>query len=708
MPPLKYAKFGFASRSHKHITYALILNVIRSRLPAGFTLRTARCAAAGRAVLFGIFLGAFAGRAQQAPQQFTPPLVLWQQALGGSAADAAFAVRNLPGRMLAIAGSTRSNDGMLGPVKPGLDLDMWLVKLNINGQVQWHQHYGGTYNDEARDVRLLPDGGFVLAGWTESRELSPQPARGGRDAYLVRTDALGTLLWQRTYGGPGNDVASVVLPLADGGFLLCGETGSLGGSVGKNAGGLDGWIIRTEADGRLRWEKTFGGKNNDIITAAVPVADGYILVGSTNSNDGDMPGNKGKMDVFVIKIDEGGNSIWRRNFGGTSFDEGHAVAAAPDGRIYIAGTTFSNDGDVAASNVRHHGGGDVWLLCLDRYGMLQWTSCYGGTGDEGANALELRKNGQLVVAATSRSRDGDRTAARGVFDGWLLLTDNYGKLLWEKTVGGFENDAFTAATEIPSGDARGEYLAVGYTTSKDGDLSGIDVWGGNDLWAVAIQPPQPVNSKQATRPAPGTLVSGYVLDKATGKKLRAEISINDNITRRRVASARTDTTGLFQIVLSNTTGLTIGAVAEGYMLQAFNLQISADEVGTEIVRNLELDPLQKDLAINLYHVYFESAGTTLRPDAALELERLANFMTANPGVRVKINGHTDNTGNAQSKLVLSQTRALAVKSFLMQRGIYEGRMVTEGYGMSRPIAPNTTEANRALNRRVEVIITATQ
>lgn len=659
------------------------------------------CVQAGMLVLFL--------RAGLLPAQvvLTPPTVKWQQALGGSAADAAFAVRNLPGGMVAVAGSTRSNDGMLGPVKQGLDLDMWLVKLNAQGQVQWHKHYGGSYNDEARDVRALPGGDLILAGWTESRELSPQPGRSGRDVYLVRTDALGGLLWQRTYGGPGNDIANVVLPLADGGFLLCGETGSLGGNVSKNAGGLDGWIIRTEADGRLRWEKTYGGKNNDVIVAAVQVSDGYVLVGSSDSNDGDIPGNKGKMDLLVIKIDEGGNTIWRRNLGGTSFDEGHGIAAAPDGRLYIAGTTFSNDGDVAAANVRHHGGGDVWLLCLDRYGMLQWTNCYGGSGDEGANGIELRKNGQLIVAATSRSRDGDRTLARGVFDGWLLLTDNYGKLLWQKTAGGFENDAFTAATELPGIDPRGHYLAVGYTASKDGDLQGIEVWGGNDLWCAAIDPPQPVNAKP-DKPVVSTLISGYIIDKTTGRKLRGEVSVNDNVTRRRVATTRTDTTGLFQIVLANTAGLTIGAVAEGYMLQAFNLQISDEERGTEILRNLELEPLQPNQAINLYHVYFESAGTTLRPDAALELERLAGFMIANPTVRVRINGHTDSTGSAPSKLVLSQTRALAVKNFLMLRGIYEGRMIAEGYGMSRPIAPNNTEANRALNRRVEVIITATR
>ncbi len=652
-----------------------------------------------------IFYLLFAGLV--GPFFLTGQSILWQQNLGGSGAEVANAVRLLPNRTVIVAGATRSNDGMLAGSRQGLDFDAWLVKLNMNGAVLWQRSLGGTLNDEARDVRITPDGGFMIAGYTESVELTGRSKPQGRDVWLAKTDGLGALLWSKTYGGAGNDVAHVLLPLPDGGYLLVGETGSAGkkeapgSDVDLNHGGLDGWVLRLEADGRIRWQKCLGGEGNDVLNAAMRLqSGGYLLAGTSDSKDGDLNLNRGKTDGWLAMLDEGGNLVWSKSYGGTSYEELHAAGQLPDGKLVVAGTTFSNDGDVKGAK----GAGDVWLLCLDGNGHLLWNRCYGGTGDEGANGLEVRKNGQIILAATSRSRDGERVTARGVFDGWLLMLDAQGYLLWQKSCGGFQNEAFLAATELPGGD----YLAVGYTASSDGDLQGMETYGSNDLWCAALQPPQPANKK----PEPLTLISGYVLDKTTRKKLKAEVYLTDTRSKRRLNLIHTnEQTGIFQMTLPTglnaaKSGLTFNAVAEGYMLFALGLQVSPDEVGTEIIRDIELERVSTGAAVNLYHVYFDIASANLRPEGTLELESLANFMLANPTVRIKVNGHTDNTGETRRMQVLSQQRAQAVKTYLMGKGIYEGRLAIEGLGAKQPIAPNDTEDGRARNRRVEIVITS--
>jgi outer membrane protein OmpA-like peptidoglycan-associated protein len=622
----------------------------------------------------------------------TGQTVRWQRALGGSAAEQWNAVIELSAQTVLVAGSTRSIDDELKH-RTSLDTDGWLARLNLQGDVVWQQTYGSTYNDEFYSVVALPDGGYVAVGYTDSPTLS----HGGRDAWVVRTDALGKLRWQRAYGGKGTDIVRAVQALPDGSLLLAGESASPELFEGKHAGGADVWVLRLDARGSVLWQRSYGGSSNEAAYALLAVGDGtFMIAGGTESSGGLMPPSRGKTDALLMQIVDDGSLRWRRTFGGSSFDEFYGVVNHQGGFV-AAGTTQSRDGDVRG----HRGNGDVWLVATDASGFLRWTSCYGGTGDEGANGIATTRSGDLLVAATARSRDGQRNVFRGVFDGWLLRLSPQGMLRWQKSIGGFQNDAFAACLETVTGMA----LAVGHTSSTDYDLAEVQTHGSLDAWvALVADPDLPI---PVAEPLP-TLVTGYVTDAGTGQRLAADVTLVDFSTMKPIRNVRTDTaTALYQHQLTRSTSLGLSVLAPGYLLENIPLRLIPDQIGTQVRLDIALVPIRADTSINLHHIYFETGQAKLKSESSLELQKLLQFLRDNPSLTIRIVGHTDaSSGDPVARTQLSRYRALEVKAYLQERGITGPRMDAIGVGSDRPIADERDERGRALNRRVEIVITA--
>ncbi|MCC6012538.1 hypothetical protein LM594_06185, partial [Candidatus Caldipriscus sp.] len=251
--------------------------------------------------------------------------------------------------------------------------DAFLVKTDANGNIIWAKTYGGTGYDWASSVQQTSDGGYIVAGWTSSF------SAGISDAFLIKTDADGNIIWAKTYGGTDWDYAYSVQQTSDGGYILAGVTWSFG------AGLDDIFLIKTDADGNIIWAKTYGGTDWDYAYSVQQTSDGgYIVAGWTSSF------SAGISDAFLIKTDANGNVSWAKTYGGISDDYVYSVQQTSDGGYIVAGRTNS-----------FGAGGDIFLFKTDANGNVQWAKIYGGTFwdiDYIASSVQQTSDGGYIVA----------------------------------------------------------------------------------------------------------------------------------------------------------------------------------------------------------------------------------------------------------------------------------------------------------------------
>jgi hypothetical protein len=241
---------------------------------------------------------------------------LWNRTYGGTGGECPYALVQTNDGGYALAGIIQSGGAIYD--------DFWLVKTDASGNMQWNMTYGGTNYESAYALVQTADGGYALAGWTRSF------GAGGDDFWLVRTDASGNMLWNKTYGGTNNDELRDLVQTVDGGYALAGNTVSFG------AGDCDFWLVKTDASGNMLWNKTYGGTGYDWADALVQTSDGgYALAGNTVSF------GAGYNDFWLVKTNSAGNALWNRTYGGTNFDLADALVQTSDGGYALAGWTTS-------------------------------------------------------------------------------------------------------------------------------------------------------------------------------------------------------------------------------------------------------------------------------------------------------------------------------------------------------------------------------
>lgn len=228
---------------------------------------------------------------------------------------------------------------------PGTDTQAWLIKTDENGKLSWQKTIGGTSDDGAISIEQTIDQGFIITGYTRSY------GNGNHDLWLIKTDRNGDEVWNKTYGGEDEDIGKSVQQTNDGGYIITGHTNSFG------SGMADVWFIKTDKQGNIMWNQTYGGDNNDYGRSIQQTSDnGYVLTGSVNGYYRDE-----NADMLLIKTDENGNIKWNKHIGGDSYDDGRSVQQTSDGGFIITGETWSYD----------IGGGDVWLVKTDENGNVQ-------------------------------------------------------------------------------------------------------------------------------------------------------------------------------------------------------------------------------------------------------------------------------------------------------------------------------------------------
>jgi predicted secreted protein len=306
--------------------------------------------------------------------------------------------------------------------------------VSVKAASMWSQTYGGAGDDWAFSLVATSDGGYAIAGSTSSF------GAGGTDFWLVKTDANGVMQWNRTYGGAEDDMTYSLVATSDGGYALAGYTGSFG------AGGDDFWLVKTGALGNMQWNKTYGGPWGDRAYSLVATSDGgYALVGIT------QPFVDASFDSLLVKIDALGNMEWNRTYGGYAMDEAYSLIETSDGGYAVAGYTESFGA----------GSADFWLVKTDALGNMEWNQTYGGAGDyDVARSLVTTPDGGYVIAGTA-----------GISGPFLVKTDSFGNMQWSRTSGTFMTAAYSLVAAFDGG----------YALAGSAQFFGA---GGSDFWLI--------------------------------------------------------------------------------------------------------------------------------------------------------------------------------------------------------------------------------
>ena len=346
--------------------------------------------------------------------------ITFERTYGGGLSDVAHSVVQTLDGGYAIAGFTWSSGAGVS--------DVYLIKTDSLGDVLWDSTYGGISYDVGYSVQQTFDGGYVITGYTRSS------GAGLNDVYLIKTDSLGNTLWDTTYGGDSSDVGRSVVQTLDGGYIIAGETRSF------DAGVSDVYVIKTDSLGNVLWDTTYGGSFDDFGYSVQQTSDsGYIIAGQTFSF-GAVVG-----DVYLIKTDSLGNVLWDTTYGGGLWDIGYSVDQTSDGGYIIAGQTFSFGPNL----------GDIYLIKTDSLGSVLWDTTHGGdSSDLGLSVVQTLDEGYVVAGYTWSFGSSE-------YDIYIVKTDSVGSVLWERTYGDSVDDRGYAVQQTMDGG----YIVAGYTRS---------------------------------------------------------------------------------------------------------------------------------------------------------------------------------------------------------------------------------------------------
>jgi hypothetical protein len=412
---------------------------------------------------------------------FSQPAIQWQKTLGGSSDDYGFNIQQTADEGYIVAGVTYSTDSDV-TANQG-EADYWIVKMSATGTIQWQKTFGGSAEDYAFSIQQTADGGYIVAGLTNSTDGDITVNHGDYDCWIVKLNATGTIQWQKTFGGSLEDVALSVQQTADGGYIVAGYTKSTDGDVTVNHGGFDYWIVKLNATGTIQWQKTLGGTGQDHATCIQQTADGgYIVAGSSNSYDGDVAENLGSYDFWVVKLDATGTIQWKKSLGGTYSDEAQSIQQTADGGYIVAGNTDSADGDVSG----YHGSYDYWVVKLNATGTIQWQKAFGGSSDDVATCVQQTTDGGYIVAGWTYSTDGDVIRNNWDYyyvgyDYWIVKLSATGTIQWQTALGGSGDDDAFSIQET----ADGGYIVAGMSNSTDANF--FENNGSYDYWIVKLE-----------------------------------------------------------------------------------------------------------------------------------------------------------------------------------------------------------------------------
>lgn len=411
------------------------------------------------------------------------PIINWQQAIGGDMPDMGSSIIQSNDGNFYVAGITESGNGDITDHHGGAQ-DAWVIKRNAVGGIVWKKAFGGSGTDAAISMIQNSNNELVFLGATNSNDGGLIANSGSMDMWLVALNSSGNMLWQKSFGGSSHDYGKSLIQTSDGGYVIIGESYSNNGDVIGNHGSADIWMAKLDVAGNIQWQKALGGFTIDIPMKIIQTADGgYAIAGYTASFYGDFAGNHGEEDGLIIKLDSTGDIQWQKIIGGTKIDNFNSIIELSTGGYIIAGSTSSDDGDVTAN---HGGDSDAWVVRLGSTGNLIWQKNYGGSGLDTFSSIVQNSDQTFTIIGETGSNNGDVTGNHGSSDVWLVNINTTGNIQWQKTYGGSRYE--TASSIIKTND--GNYAFTGSSNSYDGDVTMTTNHNQAylDIWTVKLKP----------------------------------------------------------------------------------------------------------------------------------------------------------------------------------------------------------------------------
>jgi len=440
------------------------------------------------------------------PAKGAGPELLWQKTFGGTQEDLGESLQEASDGGYIITGYTKSYGAG--------DKDVYLIKTDSHGNLQWQNTFGGPNADRGTSVRQTADSGYIVAGDTESI------GAGDMDVYLIKTYIDGSMEWEKAVGRNLYDTSACMQVTKDGEYIIVGATRSIG------AGHNDVYLINTDPDGNVHWERAYGGSAYDKGYSVQQTSDGgYIITGKTYSFGGSW-------QVYLIKTDSSGIEIWQKTFGGASWDQGYSVQQTTDGGYVIAGYT----GSFGA------GGLNVYLIKTDSVGNILWERAFGGENEDVGLSVRQTTDGGYIIAGYTHS------FGAGGSDVYVIKTDSAGNCQWEQTFGGVSNERGGSIQQTTDGG----YIIGGWTESF-GE-------GNKDVYLIKLAPELVIKQfeiNQCFQQTDGTsqrydlietkpFVARVTLEKAAGPRatIKVKLTVYDATTEEQIVPTKQQTASI--------------------------------------------------------------------------------------------------------------------------------------------------------------------
>lgn len=398
------------------------------------------------------------------------PAIQWSKSLGGSSRESVYGILPTPDGGTIVLGSTNSTNGnVVGLHGTSGWFDFWVNRLDSSGNIVWNKTYGGTSTDIAYDIKATADGGYLICGYAISNDGDVSGNHGGTaDAWVIKIDYAGTLLWQKCYGGTALDKFRKLYATSDGGFIAVGSTLSNDGDVSGhyNTASTDEWVVKADSVGNLQWQRCLGGTNWDDAYGVIQMNDNtFWVAGEAWSIDNQAVGNHGYYDYLLVHLDTNGTVLTSKIYGGSDQEFCRGLIKTDSGFLAY-GLGSSTTGNVIGNN----GNYDYWVIGCDTAGTIIWQKCLGGTGSDGADFATRTPDNGFIFSGYSASNNVNVTGNHGGNDAWIVKTDSVGNLQWQRSFGGTaadesyavavsdNNDIYVTATTLSlDGDITGNH-----------------------------------------------------------------------------------------------------------------------------------------------------------------------------------------------------------------------------------------------------------
>jgi hypothetical protein len=389
--------------------------------------------------------------------------IIWEKSYGGTRSDVANSILATSDGGYIIAGSSQSSDGDVS-INKG-NYDYWIVKIDSVGNIEWEKSYGGSEADMAQSIVETDDNSYIIAGSTSSHhsgDVTGNPSITYMDSYwIVKLDFYGNRVWRKCFGGSVYDQAFGIIKDKHGDFVIAGTSSSTNGNVTDHYGFADIWLVKINTLGNIIWTKSYGGTSVEQARAIANTNNGYIITGSSSVVNGDVTTNYGNSDVWVVRTDFDGNIIWQKSYGGSEREIAYSITSDNKGNFFIAGTTKSNDGMIT----EYFGDTDFWIIKIDSLGELLWQKTIGGPSTEHPYSICVTDDGGCIAVGYT-----------SVYSNFIVQNKNYlivkldkdGSVCWTDTLGGSDYDVATSIINL----GNHHFLVAGYSSSNDGDVSG--------------------------------------------------------------------------------------------------------------------------------------------------------------------------------------------------------------------------------------------